>query len=184
MSSMSFRRNPTGNYENSRKRVYLDTSYLYQIVMKRFTKKSDDFSRQVEQSIYNAERQNYQIVIPQIAVGEIFAKLPKHIKGQQDLINMLNSLWTSLEKLLNKEFSGLLPIMYKGIDIVQRIKEYENRLEPTDIVIIAQAASDPCSDALLTLDKKITESKGLREFINELMNDGERTAPLRFLECL
>jgi len=97
---------------------------------------------------------------------------------------MLNSLWTSLEKLLNKEFSGLLPIKYKGIDILQRIKEYENRLEPTDIVIIAQAASDPCSDALLTLDRKITESKGLRKFIKELMNDGERTAPLRFLDCL
>ncbi len=169
--------------QSSHKRVYLDTSYLYEIVKKRFTQKSDDVSRVVEQSIYNA-RGKYQIVIPQIAVGEVFAKLPKLIENQREPINALSKLWMSIEELLGEDFNGLLPITYEGLAILKDIKDYDYRIEPTDIVIIAQAASDPQSEYLLTLDRYILSSKWLRNFVDELSEKRKREISLKFQQSL
>ncbi len=170
--------------EVGHKRVYLDTSYLYELVMKRHTQKSDDVARVVEKSIYNAQNYHYQIVIPQIAVGEVFATLPEDIVGQQELVSVLNVLWTTLEDLLGKDFNGLLPMTGEGIEILKCIKEYEDRLDPTDTIIIAQAASDPSSETLLTLDKAIINSTGLRKFVQELVKKGKRKTSLTFREHL
>jgi hypothetical protein len=65
------------------KRVYLDTSYLIPTIKKRVTDKSDEKSSIVERSMYRA-RDKYKIIIPQIVVGELFAKLPELMKNLTD----------------------------------------------------------------------------------------------------
>jgi hypothetical protein len=149
------------------KRVYLDTSYLIPIIKKRVTDKSDEKSKR---SMYRA-RDKYKIIIPQIVVGELFAKLPELMKNLTDeahehkVAKVVSTLIGVLEDYTDEEFIGLMPINREAIDISLKIIEYENRIDPTDSLLVAQAAADPHSEYLLTFDKKILESKGIRTFI-------------------
>jgi hypothetical protein len=166
------------------KRVYLDTSYLIPIIKKRVTDKSDEKSSIVERSMYRA-RDKYKIIIPQIVVGELFAKLPELMKNLTDeahehkVAKLVSSLIGVFEDYTGEEFIGLMPINREAIDISLKIVEYENRIDPTDSLLVAQAAADPHSEYLPTFDKKILESKGIRTFIKKLMDDGVRGNKLK-----
>jgi predicted nucleic acid-binding protein len=161
------------------KRIYLDTSYLIPIIKKRVTGKSDDESSIVERSMYRA-RDKYKIIIPQIVVGEIFAKLPELMKNLTDeahqlkVAKVVSSLIGVLEDYTGEEFIGLIPINREAIDISLKIVEYENRIkDPTDSLLVALAAVDQHSKYLLTFDD-ILLSKGINNFIKKLMDDGVR----------
>ena len=173
-----------GNDESRKERVYLDTSYLYKLIEKRVTQKGDEVSQDVQDSIAQAKKY-YQIVIPQIVVGEFFAKFSKLIENQQNPIDSLNKFLGTLEEILGSNFNGLLPITRDAIIVLKDIMEYyDDRIDPTDMVIIAQAATDQFSKILLTLDTKILLSKGLRDFVEELQKNGKRTTPLEFKDTL
>ncbi len=156
-----------GNDESRKERVYLDTSYLLELIKKRVTQKGGDAIPDVQRSITRAKK-NYQIVIPQIVVGEFFAKLPGRIDYQQNQLDFLNKFLDTLHEILGSNFDGLLPITYHALIVLKDIMNYDNRIDPTDMVIIAQAATDQFSKILLTLDSKILSSKGLRDFVEEL----------------
>jgi hypothetical protein len=171
------------------KRVYLDTSYLIPIINKRVTGKSDVESSIAERSVYRAQKR-YQIIIPQIVVGELFAKLPELMKNLTDeahhlkVAKVVSSLIGVLEDYTGEEFIGLIPINREAIDISLKIVEYENRItDPTDSLLVAQAAADPHSKYLLTFDDKIL-SEGIRDFIKKLMDDGVRSNKLEITDEL
>ncbi len=173
-----------GNDESRKERVYLDTSYLLELIKKRVTQKGGDAIPDVQRSITRAKK-NYQIVIPQIVVGEFFAKLPERIEYQQNQLDFLNKFLDTLHEILGSNFDGLLPITRDAIIVLKDMMEYyDDRIEPTDMVIIAQAATDQFSKILLTLDSKILFSKGLRDFVEELQKNGKRTTPLEFRNAL
>jgi hypothetical protein len=175
--------------KTSQKGVYLDTSYLIPIINKRVTGKSDEESSIAERSAYRA-RDKYKIIIPRIVVGELFAKLPELIKNLTDeahehkVAKLVSSLIGVFEDYTDGEFIGLIPINREAIDISLKIVEYENRIDPTDSLLVAQAAADPHSEYLLTFDKKILESKGIRTFIKKLMDDGVRGNKLKITDEL
>jgi hypothetical protein len=172
------------------KRVYLDTSYLIPIIKKRVTDKSDEKSSIVERSMYRA-RDKYKIIIPQIVVGELFAKLPELMKNltdeahQLEVAKLVSSLIGVLEDYTGEEFIGLIPINRGAIDISLRIVEYESRItDPTDSLLVAQAVADPHSEYLLTFDRDILQSNGIRTFIKNLVDDGVRSYELKITDEL
>jgi hypothetical protein len=88
-----------------------------------------------------------------------------------------------LEDYTGEEFIGLMPINREAIDISLKIVKYENRIDPTDSLLVAQAAADPYSKYLLTFDDKIL-SEGIRDFIKKLMDDGVRSNKLEITDEL
>jgi hypothetical protein len=171
------------------KRIYLDTSYLIPIIKKRVTDKSNDESSIVERSMYRA-KDNYKIIIPQIVVGELFAKIPELMKNLTDeahqlkVAKVVSSLIGVFEDYTGEEFIGLIPINREAIDMSLKIIEYEDRIDFTDILLVAQAAVDPQSEYLLTFEGKILESTGIRTFINKLVDDGVRSLELKIQDEL
>ena len=171
------------------KRVYLDTSYLIPIIKKRVTDKSDEKSSIVERSMYRA-REKYKIIIPQIVVGELFAKLPELMKNLTDeahehkVAKLVSSLIGVFEDYTGEEFIGLMPINREAIDISLKIVEYEDRIDFTDVLLVAQAAVDPQSEYLLTFDGGILKSTGISTFINKLVDDGVRSYELKITDEL
>jgi hypothetical protein len=77
---------------------------------------------------------------------------------------LVSSLIGVFEDYTGEEFIGLMPINREAIDISLKIVEYENRIDPTDSLLVAQAAADPHSEYLLTFDDKILQSEGIRDF--------------------
>jgi len=171
------------------RRIYLDTSYLIPIIKKRVTDKSDDESSVAERSMYRA-RDNYKIIIPQIVVGELFAKLPELMKNLTDeahehnVAKLVSSLIGVFEDYTGEEFIGLMPINREAIDISLKIVEYEDRIDFTDVLLVAQAAVDPQSEYLLTFDGGILKSTGISTFINKLVDDGVRSYELKITDEL
>jgi predicted nucleic acid-binding protein len=171
------------------KRIYLDTSYLIPIIKKRVTGESDEKSSIVERSMYRA-RDNYKIIIPQIVVGELFAKIPELMKNLTDeahqlkVAKVVSSMIGVFEDYTGEEFIGLIPINREAIDISLKIVEYENRIkDPTDFLLVALAAVDQHSEYLLTFDD-ILLSKGINNFIKKLMYDGVRSNDLKIQDEL
>jgi hypothetical protein len=134
-------------------------------------------------------RDKYKIIIPQIVVGELFAKIPELMKNLTDeahqlkVAKVVSSMIGVLEDYTGEEFIGLMPINREAIDISLKIVEYENRIDPTDSLLVAQAAADPHSKYLLTFDDKIL-SEGIRDFIKKLMDDGVRSNKLEITDEL
>ncbi len=159
------------------------------IIKKRVTDKSDEKSSIVERSMYRA-RDKYKIIIPQIVVGELFAKLPELMKNLTDeahehkVAKLVSSLIGVFEDYTGEEFIGLMPINREAIDISLKIVEYEDRIDFTDVLLVAQAAVDPQSEYLLTFDGGILKSTGISTFINKLVDDGVRSYELKITDEL
>jgi len=162
---------------------------LIPIIKKRVTGESDEKSSIVERSMYRA-RDKYKIIIPQIVVGELFAKLPELMKNLTDeahqlkVAKLVSSLIGVFEDYTGEEFIGLMPINREAIDISLKIVEYEDRIDFTDVLLVAQAAVDPQSEYLLTFDGGILKSTGISTFINKLVDDGVRSYELKITDEL
>jgi predicted nucleic acid-binding protein len=97
----------------------------------------------------------------------------------------VSSLIGVLEDYTGEEFIGLIPINREAIDISLRIVEYESRItDPTDSLLVAQAVADPHSEYLLTFDRDILQSNGIRTFIKNLVDDGVRGYELKITDEL
>ena len=148
--------------------TYIDTSYIMGLA-------EDD--KEIINIFYGLKNPSFSIRVPQIVMGEAIAV----ISTKSNAYNLQQRLATHMTEYIPP--NAIKPFKFEMLDIVYNLKKKDNRLDPTDALITAQALEDKNSKFLFTHDNTILKSSGIRELEEELRNGGTRNTRLKIKEA-
>ena len=150
-------------------RVHLDTYYLLEIVFK------GDKKQDAEKILYKASKGSFEIVVPQIVLGEAVSKI---LKRGKDARRLMDRLIDTIEKYEIDAGACLVPVSKSAFGIMEELRRRDQRLDGTDIAILAHALADPDAKVFLTIDTNMTANPAIDGYEVELRNDGRRNIEL------
>ncbi len=154
-------------------RVYLDTYYLLEIVLKGH-KKHD-----AEKILYKASKGSFEIVVPQIVLGEAVSKI---LKRGRDARPLMDRLVGTIEKYGIDVDRCLVPVAKSAFEIMEEVRGRDQRLDGTDIAILAHALADPDAKVFLTIDCDMTDNPAIGEYERKLRSEGRRNVKLNITD--
>ena len=125
----------------------------------------------------------YEVVISQIALGELVSVTMRDFNEPAELANKLGKLYEHISDVLDVSIC-LPPPNKKSIEIAIELKTGDNNLDMTDLLIVAQALADKDSQRFLTRDKKLLDSEIIKKKEEELRNNNERNQKLKIVDGL
>ena len=72
----------------------------------------------------------------------------------------------------------LVPVSKSAFEIMEEVRRRDQRLDGTDIAILAHALADPDAEFFLTIDVDMTDNPAIDGYEVELRNDGRRNVEL------
>jgi predicted nucleic acid-binding protein len=149
-------------------RVCLDTSFVIEVVREHSrSKKRQD----VLKCWYDLTRggNGPEVYFPQPALGEAISVLlrdadPRDIKPMEYIKKLVDNLQLSSVEVT--------PITRSALELALELQEHDERLEPTDALIMGIALADNKCDRLLTLDRKMAESLAVGRVLQRLREKG------------
>lgn len=150
-------------------RVYPDTYYLLEIVLKGHRKQD------AEKILYKASKGSFEIVVPQIVLGEAVSKI---LKRGKDARRLMDRLVDTIEKYEIDAGACLAPVSKSAFEIMEEVRRRDQRLDGTDIAILAHALADPDAKVFLTIDTNMTANPAIDGYEVDLRNDGRRNVKL------
>ena len=158
-------------------KAYLDTYYLLEVVMEGKAKAD------VKRLLSRISNPSFKIFIPQIVLGEALAKLFSKY-DMQDLPSRLEKIARIiLESNMDVE-ACLVPPKGDIFTIMKTIKERDQRLDNTDVLILSHALADADSKFFFTRDKEMLDNKVISEYEKELRDESLRNTKLKILDRL
>ena len=151
-------------------RVYPDTYYLLEIVFKGH-KKHD-----AEKILYKASKGSFEIVVPQIVLGETVSKI---LKRGQDARRLMDRLVDTIEKYEIDAGACLVPVSKSAFEIMEEVRRRDQYLDGTDIAILAHALADPDANVFLTIDKDMADNPAIGKYERKLRSEGRRNVKLK-----
>ena len=159
--------------------IYLDTWLLRGLVSENAAEKADanHHMNKLRSNVFN-------ISVPQIALGEVFAVIMRDFRSDPIVAyTKLKKLFDDLMGILDVD-ACLPPPTVKSLQYARELKEGDNNLRETDLLIVAQALADPDSQRLLTPDKDLLDSRIIKEKEKQLRFSGERNVLLKIVDGL
>jgi predicted nucleic acid-binding protein len=156
-------------------RVYFDTWYLAGLVASKSTERSD------MKHMLSQMKHGFEVVIPHVALGEVFAIILKKNKKRADAEKRLIELCDDLNSVMNVE-SCMPPPSIEVFEYVEKIRNVDSEIKDMDLLITAHAMADPYSTRLLTGDKILLNSNALRTMESELRENNTRKVELRITD--
>ncbi|MEA1994024.1 MAG: hypothetical protein U9N35_06505 [Euryarchaeota archaeon] len=169
--------------ENNLQNIYIDTFYIEAYLIGNKIGQSDtqkeakDLFQKISKTITNP---NIKVVIPFIVLGELINNINREISGDVNKNKIFFKFWKLINRLIKADFS---PPRGNFIPIAKRVMEKDDKIEPADLHIVAQALEDPNSSFLLTTDSKIIESYGIKSLEKEMRDSNERKQKLQRKEA-
>ncbi len=159
--------------------IYIDTFYL-----QAFLNGQSDLERYAKEEFRNAKQlteRNREIFlkIPFIVVAEMINNLNIKVNEKRQKERIVSNL---IDLLDQNEKIDLVPAKCESFKKAVEIKNQDNRLDDTDILITAQALCDPYSSHLLINDSNILEYRVIDEVNKNMHRDGDRNRKLRIIE--
>ena len=154
-------------------RVYIDTYYLLEIVLK------GDNKHDADSILYKASKGSFEIVVPQIVLGEAVSKI---LKRGKDARHLMDRLVGTIEKYGIDVDRCLVPVAKSAFEIMEEMRRRDQRLDGTDIAILAHALADPDAKFFLTIDTDMTANPAIERYEMELRNDGRRNVKLNITD--
>lgn len=159
--------------------IYIDTFYLQS-----FLNGNNDLERHAKKEFRKAKQLTEKsgeifLKIPFIAVAEMINNLNIKVNEKRQKERIVSNL---IDLLDQNEKIDLVPAKCESFKKAVEIKNQDNRLDDTDILIIAQALCDPYSSHLLINDSNILESRVIDEVNTNMHRDGNRNRKLRIIE--
>lgn len=150
--------------------IYVDTFYFQSFLLAKTELEisaKDEFNSVWSKS---GKHNGFKLVIPFVVIGEAINNLKKKNAYQREevLINL------GLAKIMTDDHIDFKPATHDVLDLAKRIREKDDRIDPTDLMIVAQSLCDPESLLLLTNDEKIITSSGITEVNTECCDQGWR----------
>lgn len=134
---------------------------------------------------YDSKRHRYNVVVPQIILGEILAvilgKYNSYREHEARLVMLLKAIYDS-----GANIKGGLIVFdpWKMREIVKDLTEIDPRLKRTDLIVLALALADPNSVRLFTKDSVILRSEGIIEYERMMRDRGHRNVRLKITHTL
>jgi len=150
--------------------IYVDSYYFQSYLLAKNDEEiyaRDQFNSAWSKSTKHPE---YSLIIPFIVVGEAINNLKKSNPDRRDEENIKSSLMG----IMKNKYVDIQPAGFEVIEFAKRIHDKDDRIDTTDLMIIAQSFCDQNSFLLLTNDTKILESNGISEINAECCDDGWR----------
>ena len=154
--------------------IHIDSSILIGAIDRRNTDVYKECKKTLER-ILRTKKMNPKVIvrISSIAFGEVLKFiLERDIKERERL---LTSFYEDIEKL-EAEYVETNPRVW---EIALEIYKRDDRIEPADALIVAQALSDECSAHLITRDSIVISSKKIKEIDEEMRSREERKRGLK-----
>lgn len=146
---------------------HLDTCYLMAYLKLAST---DDQVRRASEVVHRLLSKQYIIRFSQVALGEFIDVLTKeglHVT-LGDLLDFLNPSRGFEVFRLDRRGIG------RFTDLVNMIKRKDRYIEPTDVLILAYSIADRDCRGLLTFERKLIDSKSLKDLIGKHAQDRKR----------
>ena len=158
-------------------RAYLDTYYLLEVVFE------GEHKRHVEHLLSQISNSSFEIFIPQIVVGEAVSQMYEKCGGRTRPDRLLERFASMMEKYGWGD-ANMLPPPNKSFRIATELLRVDDRLAGADVVILAQALTDPDSKFLFTPDETLVENENICNYERRLRQNGKRNTKLKILELL
>ena len=158
-------------------KVYLDTWVVRGLVAKKRAEQNE-VERMVRRLRYNV----FEVVIPQIALGEAFAVIVRDYDETREADRALCKIRKELSFLPLSAKKGMPPLTLEIVQKAQELQEADTYLQDTDAIIAAQALLDPTSQRLLTHDKSLLRSSAIVNMEEKMRENGERSEELRVVD--
>lgn len=143
--------------------VYIDTFFIQAFLWGKNDQKQH--ATRVIKKIKSTISKNPMVClkIPMVVIGELINNLNKNF-GIKEIFQ--NDVPRELCKLLDNLKADLVPPRKETFYIAYRLlNDIDDRLKPTDALILSQAICDPDSIYLLTTDQTMLVSKTIEEYL-------------------
>lgn len=157
-------------------RAYLDTYYLLEIVL------GGRHKRYVER-LPSQISSRFMVLIPQIVLGEAISQIYEK-RGDGMWPDKLMERFTSVMNKYGWDNSNMPPPPNWSFQIMDELLRVDDRLEGTDVVILAQALADPDSKFLFTRDRTLGKNENVCNYELRLRQSGRRNTKLKITELL
>lgn len=128
--------------------------------------------------MYKASKGSFEIVVPQIVLGEAVSKILKRGKGARRLMDRLVG---TIEKYGIDIDRCLVPVSKSTFEIME-MRRRDQRLDGTDIAILAHALADPDAKFFLTIDVDMMDNPAIDGYEIELRDEGRRNVKLNITD--
>lgn len=125
----------------------------------------------------------YEVVVPQVALGEVFAIVMKNNEARSDVEKRLVDLCDDLYKVANPK-TCFPPPTTEIFQCTRDLTMQDSAIKNMDALITAHALTDPKSTRLITGDKSLLDSTVVRKIESELRESGKREVELRITDGL
>jgi len=159
-------------------RVYVDTWLLRGLVSKKKHERMD-----AKREISRLESNSFDVVIPQIVIGETVSVLMRDFPDPSEAKNRLVKLYDSIKKILDPS-SCLPPISMLILEKARELKSGDGNLKDTDAIIVSHTLLDPNSQRLLTADTDLLNSEFIKQMENEMRASRIRRKRLKIVDGL
>ncbi|MDE0267216.1 MAG: PIN domain-containing protein [Thaumarchaeota archaeon] len=157
-------------------RAYVDTHYFLSLIFE------DDDASDVKRLFYKLQNGSYRILVPQLVLGEITAKILG--KSQSDELPDRLQKYHSLFSVYHIDHSCLPGVDRRVSQHMSNLENIDDWLDPNDTLILSQVLADPNSKFFFTVDTKILYNPKILDYEYELRKDGDRTTKLKITESL
>ena len=153
-------------------RVCFDSHYVLEVVFE--GKYKDD----AERLLYATSRGAFEVFVPQTVLGEIVSK----ILARDGREGMLDKLDRTLQKYGIDARRSLAPAPKGAFAIMEELRKIDERLDGTDIMILAQVLADPDSKFFFTKDEKMLYNAAIQKYEQRLRSENLRREKLKITD--
>ncbi len=158
-------------------RIYLDTSLLLKAILEKSLPAQDARS-----TLRRVESHGYEVIIPQIVVGEAFSKVISRSE-RDEVSNNVQKLVDSIQNLTDPT-TRIPPINEEIYELAVELKSVENQIDLCDALIISHVLCDGKAHCLLTTEPTVLDSFGIDSFSSKLVSSGRRTTKLEITDSI
>ena len=153
-------------------RAYLDSLYLLALIQE------EDWAREVEHMLHNLRSNAFDVFVPFVVLGEVCGVVFRDFKSDQDRRDKTAKM-ADIITSNGIQWENIKPTETDAFDIMVALRDKDNSLGATDIIILSHVLSDPDSKFLFTTDSDILENAAITELEKDLRDEEKRNTPLK-----
>lgn len=156
-------------------RAYIDSYYLLEVV---FGGKN---RYDAERILYKASKGSFDVFVLQVVLGEVVSKI---LVGKKPARHAVCALVDTIEKYNIDVRKRLVPVDKGAFAIMRELRDKDQRLEGTDIMILAHVLHDPDSKFFLTTDRKMINNQMIADYEEEMRRSKRRNTELKITDSV
>lgn len=128
--------------------------------------------------LHNLRSNAFDVFVPFVVLGEVCGVVFRDFKSDQDRRDKTAKM-VDIITSNGIQWENIKPTETDAFDIMVALRDKDNSLGATDIIILSHVLSDPDSKFLFTTDSDILENAAITELEKDLRDEEKRNTPLK-----